>query len=229
MVIVEKDPRAYKIIEGEQTFKNFTFTIRETSDSFAARVEIYVTDLEDSSKGISIPANDIFLTLENGANAKNEFVVGAGETAKVDVSVKTQSVKAGTYEGKITVVGLNASDTAFSARIQISQPLWQAYVLNLGGILFGVVATIFGITIPKAKVRLTRADISKNIAPLIAGIVVVIVVFLGTVGAYYRTITDFGSNGLVDYSAAFLFGLGQYAAGNAGGTITKAIQERFNS
>ena len=226
---MEKDPRSYRIIEGEQNYKNFTFTLKEVTDTFASKTRMVATDLEDANRGLSISANDISLMLEDGRPATDEFILGAGQTAKVNVSIKTQYVTSGTYEGKITVVGINATDATFSIKILVSKNLVFAYVLNLGGIMFGVLATAFEIILPKPGLK--RNDLAKELlkdgAAIITGAVVVLIVFLGTVGAYYRTVTDFGANGIVDYAAAFLFGLGQYAAGNASGTIAKALQKKY--
>jgi len=110
LVIVEKI-QDLTSVEGSEIYQNFTFTVREVSDVYAARVRTEATDLEDSKKSINIPANNIYMTLKMEVTLRKNHLK-CWSNQKVYVSVKVQVPILGLRRQNICI-GINASDTAF--------------------------------------------------------------------------------------------------------------------
>jgi len=216
-------------IEEGQTSVNFTFLLEETSEEFATNVNILASDLRDTKRGLSISANKITILVDN-VSARQKFVLAKGNITTITVSVDTKDVKAGSYQGRIIANADNATDAELSLTIQVSQPFLYAALLDLGGIILGIIGTVFGVVIKVEKGARTRwqntlALARKYFFAIGAFSVLLIVLYLTSLVLLYPTITDFGADGPIDSITAFFFGLGQYGGSSALGTAVKAIQD----
>lgn len=221
-----KESENFPIIEG-QTQVNFTFFLQEKSNEFGTIVNILPSDLRDSKRGLTIPGDAITVS-ENNTNAREKFELIKGDTKIIAVSVNTEDVKAGSYQGIIIVNADNATDVELSLTIQVSKPFLDAALWNLVGIIFGVVGTIFGVVIKTQKDRRLK-DIKETIQKYgwtIGGaIILLIALYLSSLLALYPTMADFGADGWIDNITAIFFGLGQYGGSSAAASVIKAVQD----
>jgi hypothetical protein len=223
---VDPESKSVPIIEG-QTWVNFTFFLEETSNEFGTNVKIMPSDLQDTKRGPIISGDAITVSVDN-ISARDQFPLKPGLAEVISVSVRTEDIKAGSYQGKIKVDTDNATDVELSLTIQVSKPFTYAAFWDAVGIGIGVVATICGVAVQTQKNRRLEelSDIISKYAKAIVGcFIVLMILYFSSLLALFPTITDFGADGWIDNITAIFFGLGQYGGGSVAATIVKIGQD----
>ncbi len=223
---VDPESKSVPITEG-QTWVNFTFFIEETSNEFGTNVKIMPSDLQDTKRGPIISGDAITVSRGN-VSARDQFPLISGLTEAIAVSVRTEDIKAGSYQGKIKVDTDNATDVELSLAIQVTKHFLYAALWTFGGIILGVIGTICGVVIKTQKNQRLQ-DIKKTIKKYgwtIAGATILLIaLYLSSLLALFPTIKDFGANGWIDNITAIFFGLGQYGGSSAAASVSKAVQD----
>lgn len=223
---VEPDGIFRAITEGE-SMAPITFHLSEQSGEYAAPIMLYTDDLEEAGGARSIEKSLISITLEGDLDATQRFMLNKSAVYEITLTVKTQNVKPGTYAGKITIHADNATDKEVPLKIQVSQPVEYAAVLNLVGVTIGIAFTVLGIVLPKTRAagdmsfsgfkkqfynQFSVSNLLDNLNSVVAFFLVLFVVWATAFTAYYPKIVAFGANPILDYLAVILFGFAQVGA-----------------
>ena len=219
------DEVTWKLVQGTGEM-TFNFHLEETGGKKPAYLRIYPIDLLDKDTGKIIQADQIQIYLPDGEPATEKFWLDPKTFMKIRVVIDTKDVKASTYIGKIRLFGYNNTrDLDLPLKIQVRQSLWYPGVCVFVGVVFSLVINALGLSRPNARennVGLFQATIStikkqfQNWEKWVIILVSLFLSFVFTFTQYYPRIGDFGAS-ILDYFAAFIFGLGTQSVFNAFG------------